>query len=508
MRPDLLIPILTTFFIHSSFQLKYTEIKHNILPFYVGKTYVSQSKHILMYHYNLTNFKEIMQVHSVLIDQINAVSSTIMLKNYVENVKHQIQQNYIVLDNLAYTRSKRGLVNIGGHIAKVLFGTLDSEDESLYSNYFQAIQKDMQTLKTSQNRVINIIRTMTVKYANVTNQMIRNYKQYRLVQNDINRMILIQFEQLMINRILNEINTAVTFARLHVLHESILPLKTFQKFVESTNFMNHLKHLKDFFSICYTSVKFHNDNVIFIIEIPITSPNPFDTYHLHYIPYKNVTLIEKSPYLLTEKEDARWSIPQECPKVEDWWICPQNALRPVPVCMEKLISHKYEDCPRRITQTSDDLLMLSSGKFLSVNNVNISEMCSEHTEYYKLKGIYYIETPCNITNSFKYFYNEKISTIFYHVVLPNMDKGIIDNLTIPNLMIDNVTTNELIFNWKIHPNHISSIYFVVTIILIISVIITLYRIFIIRFSRIVEKYKNNSATNAELISLKGGGITQ
>lgn len=82
------------------------------------------------------------------------------MKTHVENVKNQFQQNYIILDSLSYTRSKRGLINAGGHIAKVLFGTLDSEDESLYSNYFQTIQRDLQIMKINQNRVINIIRSM------------------------------------------------------------------------------------------------------------------------------------------------------------------------------------------------------------------------------------------------------------------------------------------------------------------------------------------------------------
>lgn len=60
--------------------------------------------------------------------------------------------------------------------------------------------------------------------------------------------------------------------------------------------MNHLQY--------FTLIKVHNANIIFIIKVPITSPNPLDTYHLHYIPYKNVTLIKKSPYLLTESEHA------------------------------------------------------------------------------------------------------------------------------------------------------------------------------------------------------------
>lgn len=52
---------------------------------------------------------------------------------------------------------------------------------------------------------------MTNKYSNIMNQIIKYDNQYRLVQNDIDQIILIQFEQITINRILSEINTAVTF---------------------------------------------------------------------------------------------------------------------------------------------------------------------------------------------------------------------------------------------------------------------------------------------------------
>lgn len=496
----ILLLFLNLIFVPALHSLKFKEIKHNILPFFVEKTYISVSKHVLMYHYNLTDIDKILHDHFVLVDQLNSVSSNVMVSNYVGSIKIQLRQNEMLLNNLYTTRQKRGLLNIGGHIAKTLFGTLDSEDETLYLKYFESFKNEMQSVKTEQNQMISILRSMTSKYSNVTSHIIQNYNKYRLTQNDINRLILIEFEQLTINRILNEVNTAISFARLHLLHESILPLNIFHDFVNNTDFMKHLYHLKDFYSICYTSVKSRNNEVIFIIEVPLTSPNSLDTYYVHYIPYQNVTLTQQPKYLLAKEEQILWSIDQECPKVEDWWICPQNLLRPAPSCMKDLISHKKENCERQSAQCSDDLLKLSSRKFLSIGSVQIGELCNDHTEYYKLNGIFLIETFCNITNSFKYFYKEEISTIFHNVPLPNMKPEIIENLTISNFLLDNFTVQETIFNWKIHPNHVSSIYFILSLTIITIFACLLYKIFILKFTNIVKSYKNNSASSAEVIS--------
>lgn len=491
---------LILFFCSTPQSLKFEEIKHNVIPFFVDKTYISESKHTLMYHYNLNNISKILNDHYVLVDQLNSISSNMMVSNYVESIKIQIKQNKILLNNLYTPRQKRGLVNVGGHIAKVLFGTLDTDDESLYLNYFHSFENKIQSLKTEQNQVISVVRSMTTKYSNATNQIIQNYNHYRLVQNDINRLILTQFEELTINRILTEINTAISFARLHLLHESILPSDLFFDFVNSTDFMKHLYYFKDFYSVCYTSVKIRNKDVIFIIEVPLTSPNPLDTYYLQYVPYQNVTLTEQPKYLLAKEEQLLWSINEECPKVEDWWICPQNMLQPVPSCMKDLIYRKTENCKRQRSQCRGDLLKLSSGKFLSTGDVQISEVCNQHTEYYKLNGIYLIETTCNITNNFKFFYNEEVSTIFHNVPLPSMKTETIENLTITDLSIDNSTIQETVFNWKIHPNHVSSIYFTFNLIIIFVTAYFLYKIFIAKFTNIVKTHKNNSAINAEVIS--------
>lgn len=123
-----------------------------------------------------------------------------------------------------------------------------------------------------------------------------------------------------------------------------------------------------------------------------------------------------------------------------------------------------------------------------------------YTDFHELNGIYLIETECNITNNLKFFYHNEIWTIFYNIPLSNIEFENIENLTITDFSLDNITIQDTIFNWKIHPNHVSSIYFSFNILMIIIVTYVLYEVFIEKFTNIINKHENNSAINTELIS--------
>lgn len=108
-------------------------------PYHLGPAYVTTSK--LSYVYYIDQKPLLTQLNK-LIDTSKAAHSRIDNSgdNFTENtllprlldIDDQITNVKILFDNLQLSkdsRQKRGLIDLGGSIAKTLFGTLDADDE-------------------------------------------------------------------------------------------------------------------------------------------------------------------------------------------------------------------------------------------------------------------------------------------------------------------------------------------------------------------------------------------
>lgn len=503
----MITPLIVTLlpFLKISICLKTEEIHNNIISFNGPKTYIVEKDHILMYHYNLSQFKLILSKHEEIINEITNKNETkeIMVQYLLDSSLNQLISNKQTLEELIPARHKRGLINIGGRISKFLFGTLDDEDESLYQEYFQKLQNNVGTIETSQNQVISVINSISNRFQNQTNIMVQQMNKFMKLQQILDKIILLQFEQIKISRIFAEINTAVSFARLHLLHESILPLNYFRNYVQNNDLLRHLIYLKDFYSVCFTSVKIQNEQILFVIRVPLVNPIPFETYELKFIPFLNTYPIDQPKYLLIQQEEIKWSLYEDCQHVEEWMLCPQNKLVKPPLCYSEFVKEKRENCSRQSAQEVNDLILLPDGNYLSVFNDLLKENCSGHLSYeHEPRKILLVESKCHISNGHKTFHPSTTNHVYHQFQLNNMNFSHIQDLIIEPLNVSYFAESNL-YKWNLHPNYISSLYFIFLIICLIGIFIILYKVFIIKFSKLIEK--QSSTIEIELSSLKGGG---
>jgi len=480
-------------------------IKNNIISFTGPKTYVVEQDHILMYHYNLSQIQIILDTHNDFLTNLHISSSDEKMIIYLKELTiSQILSNKYKLNELIPPRIKRGLINIGGRISKILFGTLDDEDESLYQEYFQRIQGNMNTFETNQKRIISIIDSISIGFQNQTNIMVKQMNDFIKMEQVFDKIIIVQFEQIKISKILSEINTAVSFARLHLLHESILPLNYFKKYIQNNGLLKNLMYLKDFYSVCFTSVKIQDNQVIFVIKVPLVNPIPFNTYELYYVPYQNTNIIDQPKYLLIQEENIKWTLNDDCQQVEELMLCPQNKLLPASMCFSNFVKEKQENCARQSAlEVKSDLIRLPNGNYISVFNDLLIENCSGQLSYeHEFQKILLVNTKCQISNGKKTFQPSKYNNLYHHFQLKDINVAEIQELIISPLNFTKPLELEL-YKWNIHPNHISTIYFVFVLFGLIIICFILYKMFIIKFSKLINK--QSSSQKIELSSLKGEG---
>lgn len=225
-------------------------------------------------------------------------------------------------------RTRRGLINGLGSIFKAVSGNLDASDGERYDNLITQLQKNQDKLSTSivtQNSIcFDIINKFNKTIMEINhNEKVLDSKidQLSLIINhsEYDRNItfikdtLIQMINLyeVIQSVLQDVENAITFAKLKVMHPSIITvidlfrsLKQLTKQVnvnqlpmeltlENTLFFEKLIEVE-----CYIS----NNRVTYLIHIPITYPYQFEYFHLYSIPIlsKNrlKTVISKDKYLI------------------------------------------------------------------------------------------------------------------------------------------------------------------------------------------------------------------
>jgi hypothetical protein len=117
-----------------------------ILPFYLGNARILESKHTFLHYIEykplITQFNAIKRLYNILEKSLTHNNATRAFgdnlhftnsNNLIVHAQYLLSQLEIKLNNIKpRNRYKRGIINVGGKIAKWLFGTLDSDDGEKY----------------------------------------------------------------------------------------------------------------------------------------------------------------------------------------------------------------------------------------------------------------------------------------------------------------------------------------------------------------------------------------
>lgn len=247
-----------------------------------------------------------------ILDLHTHVSLLNQISNDIENKFEEIE-----LDVSTNPRKKRGLINAAGSVWKFITGNLDASDGEYYSNCINKIEKDEHELENLMKKQI-MVTTSVIKNFNET---LRKFKiDEETFNNDLkiieSRIYTIEDElELMelklqiigvcqhlmesysfIENELNDILNGITFAKLKIIHTSIITpkdlvsaLQTISLNLQRNNLPLSPREAKvaTYLDIIELSAFQSIDKLIFVLDIPLVEPELYTVYRLYPIPTKD-----------------------------------------------------------------------------------------------------------------------------------------------------------------------------------------------------------------------------
>lgn len=404
--------------------------------------------------------------------------------NHSETYRNEIHNYKSVLENTLTTaerkieqlipnqklRKRRGLINGLGSIIKSLTGNLDQEDAVKYDH-------KIEQLFTSQNKLTSIITKQisltnnamskfnkTISALTINERMLKSkidqiefvMQGVKFSSQDTANMLLLSdiFNQLiavtqsLINA-LNEIESAVTFARLNILYPGIIEPYDFLS--ELKNINSIIKHEKlpyepkpenivllEKTTIIKSYLK--NSKLTFLIEIPLTENKLYYYHQLFMLPiqtkikYHYQVIIPKSKFLLINEQYYALSN-VKCRKMRDEdFICDAINLSPISQsspCEVQLLqfTNMYHGCQKETVKIQEEKIhRLSTGQWIVIEpeTVIATKKCQQEQEKLSLEGSYLVtlaencQLVLNGTTLTSYPHTEMSPKL---VQLPNLKNG-------------------------------------------------------------------------------------
>lgn len=280
-------------------------------------------------------------------------------------------QNYIKLLNILQMRVetkiadviphpkrlKRGLVNVAGSVFKAITGNLDASDGEYYDKVINNLQHNQNELANSILKQNSISLSVISKFNQTLQQMNGNdkyleskinqigmivqgsaYRENSLFIKDVLIQMINTYE--IIESILQDLQNSITFAKLKIIHPSIIKINDLYKelLIMQEKVGNNQMVLPVSLENTFLYEKlikidcFILDNKInFLLRIPVSYPKLFDYFHLYSIPviYKSwfKAVLTQNNYLIkNELQHAYYGEP--CAKVTtNLHLCKQEKLQ-------------------------------------------------------------------------------------------------------------------------------------------------------------------------------------
>lgn len=249
----------------------------------------------------MTSFKPEIQTHVSLLRQI---SQSINLKYREVNSETR---------NYAF-REKRGVFNGIGTVWKSITGNLDASDGEYFNECINKITRDERHIETLLKNQISVT-TSVIKNFNTTIQNLQiDEETFNRDIAEIHQTIMdisddLSFYQAQIKTLdiceslmesytflentLNDIINAITFARLNILHSSIITpvdlINSLQQISQSLSKNNlplpiYSSYIPQYIDIIELQAYQSDSKIVFVLKIPLTNPETYMLYRLYPIP--------------------------------------------------------------------------------------------------------------------------------------------------------------------------------------------------------------------------------
>lgn len=353
------------------------------------------------------------------------------LNNEVSGISQQI--NLMLsrcnerLTQIVPSRAKRAIFSPLGSVIKLITGNLDNEDAIKYNmeinnlkNEEHSVVRKMSLIQVAMDNFVNISDNLNfnAKQLNLKTQELESivYKENKMLNifHVVNSMFQILNNFRTILNMIQEMETAIAFSKIHVLHQSIINSTELFRILETINLNNNLIYnlTKDNLIKIERSITFKsymdNNKLVFVLEIPLVEKDTYNYYKIIPIPIydpvsnKTFAIIPQYPYLLVKRLKYRPVI-NPCEELEkNKYLCSMDNLAPVPVetCIEQIMSvktnltkcHKY---PVHIENTRIQQICNSHWLIYSKEDVTITEDCADEVQNYHAKGTYLMRSNNN-----------------------------------------------------------------------------------------------------------------
>lgn len=338
-------------------------------------------------------------------------------------------------------RTKRGLINGLGTIFKSITGNLDQDDAERYDQMIQSLMTNQDKLKTITLNQASLLQKSIDTFQNNTKKLWRNEQELalkvKLIENiikqekayvyNVEQMFLIhvtatQFAQAFqrIYDILERLEIAITFAKLNTFHNSMVEptdllseIVNIRKIIESNYrlpFEPKLENILSFEGVLEIKSYNKNNQIIFIIEVPLVEPITYNYYHIYPLPTPRIQtfkmIIPHSKYLLLH-DTTYLRFEQPCKEVgKESYLCQETNQETI---------HEESPCEVHMLRFSKEALTCQPFE-VSINNTKIqkveenrwivivprrkvaTQVCGIQEDKFPLQGTYLIELPsqCSI----------------------------------------------------------------------------------------------------------------
>lgn len=241
-------------------------------------------------------------------------SLTPLQSHHLNNIKKFSSISYLI-SNQQPQRFKRGLIDGGGSLLKTFFGTLDNDDAVAFNEAISQVQSDEKQLAHLMKNNIHVIMSTISNFnaslaklnensnrinknldiINKSYEQIINSNDKLDIQNRLNTLLNILESLILTSSFdLEDINNAILFSKINILHPSVL--SPYQLFTELEHNSNYLPKYCEF-PIAITQHNVHelidisnlisyysNNKIVIVLKIPLVLPQTYTLYRVIPLP--------------------------------------------------------------------------------------------------------------------------------------------------------------------------------------------------------------------------------
>lgn len=280
------------------------ELTNPILPITQGPSYIIDNSHHIYYHINLTSMRKCLRTTEQTLTKLNFtinalnVTHTPLLLTRLNNLLIRVNALKIFTQHYSTPakRITRGLMNFMGTVQKYLYGTLDANDGERYDNYIKILQQNQVTLQQDISSTQTVIKQLTKDIDSRLDAIKNNQEVMQIRLNNLSLLTQTTSNVLSLILVLDNIDnnisiltsmcdniqTAIDFAKLNILHHSILKYEELSTVLDKIKPENKIPfpNLVTYYEVAHAEVIIHNNLIIFHILIPLITGDLYTLYKL------------------------------------------------------------------------------------------------------------------------------------------------------------------------------------------------------------------------------------